>query len=106
MKIGTLNLCLGLKSKKEDVKELILGNQIDILCLQEVEVETGYDSALLEFRGYNFEVEKNTLKSRSAIYIRNGISYNRRIDLEGTNSHIVIIDVLAETKIRIIKYIR
>ena len=29
------------------------GNQIDILCLQEVEVETGYDSALLEFRGYN-----------------------------------------------------
>ena len=54
MKIGTLNLCLGLKSKKEDVKELILGNQIDILCLQEVEVETGYDSALLEFRGYKF----------------------------------------------------
>ena len=34
--------------------ELILGNQIDILCLQEVEVETGYDSALLEFRGYKF----------------------------------------------------
>ena len=104
--VGTLNLCLGLKSKKEDVKDIVLRNEIDILCLQEVELESGFNSSLLEFRGYNLEVENNSLKSRTAIYIKNGIRYNRRSDLEGNNSHLVIIDVKAEVDTRIINLYR
>ena len=40
-------MCLGLKSKKEDEKELLTTNEIDILCLQEVEIEGGYDTTIL-----------------------------------------------------------
>ena len=38
IKIGTLNLCLGLQSKKELVKQTILLEKIDILCMQETEL--------------------------------------------------------------------
>ena len=37
IKIGTLNLCLGQKSKKELVKQTILNEEIDMLCMQETE---------------------------------------------------------------------
>ena len=92
--------------KKEDVKDIVQRNEIDILCLQEVEVEFGFNSSLLEFGGYSLEVETNSLKSRTAIYIKNGIRYNRRYDLEGNNSHLVIIDVKAEVDTRIINLYR
>ena len=49
MKIGTLNLCLGLKNKKEEVKHLIKTNNIDILCLQETELEKDYPVEILTF---------------------------------------------------------
>ena len=54
-KISTLNLCLGLKSKKDEIRQLIQKNNIDILCLQEVELEHDYESTLLDFMGYNLE---------------------------------------------------
>ena len=38
-------------------------------------------------------METNSLKSRTAIYVSNSISYRRMYNLEGTNSHIVIIDL-------------
>ena len=68
LKIATLNLCLGLRSRKEEIKELIRKNNIDILCLQEVELEHDYDSTLLNFMGYNLETEINSLKRLTAIY--------------------------------------
>ena len=34
-KIATLSLCLGLSNKKNLVKEIIINEKIDILCLQE-----------------------------------------------------------------------
>ena len=63
LKIATLNLCLGvpclgLKSKKAEIKELIQKNNIDILSLQEVELEHDYDCTLLNFRGYNIGPNK------------------------------------------------
>ena len=40
-KIATLNLCLGLKSKKNLIKETILHERIDIPCMQETEIDIG-----------------------------------------------------------------
>ena len=38
LKVATLNLCLGLKNKKDLVKELLMSNEIDILAMQEIEI--------------------------------------------------------------------
>ena len=74
-KIATLNLCLGLRSKKDVVKILIKENKIDILCVQESEIAKGCPVELLSFEGYNYENESNDLKSSCGIYIANNISY-------------------------------
>ena len=107
LKVATLNLCLGLKNKKQQVKELITTENIDILLLQETEIEALYDSDLLSFMGYNLEIEINNTKSRVGAYVRHEIKYKRRIELEGQNSHIVIIDVTEKNKtLRIINIYR
>ena len=41
---------------------------INILCLQEVELEHDYDSTLLNLMGNNLETEINSLKRLTAIY--------------------------------------
>ena len=93
IKIATLNLCLGLKNKKQSVKNIITSENIDILCLQEIELEKDYNSEMLTLPGYDLEIEKNDVKSRTGIYVSQRIPYKRRKDLEGLNSHIVIIDI-------------
>ena len=104
--IGTLNLCLGLKNKKESIKKIIIDNEIDICCLQETEIESNFPMDLLSFKGYNYEGETNNHKSRCGIYISNAKSYTRREDLEGNNSHLVIIDINDHFKTRIINIYR
>ena len=93
LKIATLNLCLGLKNKKFMIEKMLYESKIDILCLQEVEVEHGFDVKLLSIRGYDFLMEKNSVKSRNGIYVSNSIHSTRKTDLEGINSHLVIIDI-------------
>ena len=90
--IASLNLCLGLRCKKEAVKNIILDNQIDILCLQETEIPVDYPSNLLTFKGFDFENEINNVKSRCGIYISNNVSHVRRIELELPNKHVINID--------------
>jgi exonuclease III len=63
-KIASLNLCLGLKNKKESVKRLIIENDIDIMCMQETEVPVDFPTDLLMFKGYCYENESNQFKSR------------------------------------------
>ena len=92
LKVGTWNLCLGLTNKKDIVKNYILSEAIDVCCLQETEIPKDYPNSLLTFNGYTIEIEKNTLKKRTAIYLNNKIKYKRREDLEGENSHIIVID--------------
>ena len=58
-RIGTLNLCLGLRNKKEEVKRLIAENNIDILCMQETEIPKEFPIQMLTFKGYNFENEND-----------------------------------------------
>ena len=107
-KLATLNLCLGLKNKKHLVKSLLEENKIDILCLQEVEIENGFDLKQLEITGYCLEMETNSIKSRSCIYIKNGIRYRRRLDLEVENKHLVVVDIqsVENKKTRIINIYR
>ena len=94
IKIATLNLCNGLQQKKNLVKELITHEQIDILCMQETQINYNIDHSLLSFPGYIIETEKNSLTSRSGMYINNRVMYTRRQDLEGQDSHLVIIDLV------------
>ena len=105
-KIATLNLCLGLKNKKEEVKRIIEENKIDILCVQETDLQVNYPIELLTFRGYKFENETNDIKSRCGMYVQNDISYERRSDLESNNMHLIIIDIKNKQKNRIITLYR
>ena len=107
IKIATLNLCLGLPSKKNLVKELIVNEKIDILCMQETEVDLNLEHTLLGFPGYQYESENTTtVRARVGCYINSGLNYVRRTDLEGANSHLLIMDVRAEKDLRIINIYR
>ena len=106
LKVGTWNLCLGLTNKKDIVKNYILSEAIDVCCLQETEIPKDYPNSLLTFNGYTIEIEKNTLKKRTAIYLNNKIKYERREDLEGENSHIIVIDILGSKQYRLISIYR
>ena len=101
-KIGTLNLCLGLRNKKEEVRRMIQDNNIDILCMQETEIPKDFPIQMLTFKGYQFENENNNIKSRCGMYISNDISYVRRNDLETEGIHAMIIDIKDVNKTRII----
>ena len=76
-----------------DAKNLIFNNDIGILCLQEVEVESGFNSDLLSIKNFNFEMELNSVKSRVGVYASKSVEYTRMSHLEGVDSHIVIIDI-------------
>ena len=92
LKISTWNICLGLKSKKNYVKEKILEEKIDICCIQECDIDANYPVNALSFSGYNIEVETNTKKARCCTYIKNDIIYIRRRDLEGEDNNLVILE--------------
>ena len=72
MKIASLNLCHGLKFKKDLVKNIMKEKELKVLCMQEVEVENGFNETLLRIPGFNLELEKNLVKARVAIYINLG----------------------------------
>ena len=93
---------MGLGSKKELVQRYIQENNLDVCCVQETEIDKNFNEELLTFPGYSLEVEKNGIKRRVAIYVRNTLNYRRRVELEGTNRHLVIVDVLGRTELRII----
>ena len=105
-KIASLNLCLGLKNKKDLVKRMIIDENIDILCMQETEIEINIDCSLLSFPSYKYESEINTTKSRVGCYVNSNLSYARRTDLEGFNSHLVILDIFGPREMRIINVYR
>ena len=44
-------------------------NNIDILCLQEVEIEESYDPRILNLKDFDLELEVNSVKSRVGTYI-------------------------------------
>ena len=106
IKIATLNLCLGLQSKKNIVKETIIDEKIDILSMQETEINPNLNHNLLSFPGYVIETETNSECARVAFYISTRINYVRRRDLEGNDSNIIVIDLEGDKKWRLINVYR
>ncbi len=104
--ISSLNLCLGLVSKKDIVTDMLRKHDIKICCLQETEVPQNFPERLLNCGGYTIELELNSDKKRAGIYLKNDINYIRRLDLEKENFHIVVVDVITDVKIRVINVYR
>ena len=61
--------------KTFDVENLLVKNDNKILCLQEVEVTNNLHPETLKLKNYQFEMEVNSLKSRTGTYIRNLVRY-------------------------------
>ena len=106
MKISTWNVCLGLTTKKDEVSRILINNNIDICCIQEAEIPLNFPINDLSICGYSIEVEINEFKLRTCVYIKNGVSYTRRQDLEQCNNHLVIIDIIADKTYRLINLYR
>ena len=106
IKVATWNICLGLKNKKDYIYEVINRKDIDICLLQEVEIESNYDTRLLTNANYKIEVETNTKKARTATVIKDNISYVRRHNLEKEDFGIIIIDIETPDVYRIINVYR
>ena len=70
--------------------------------MQETEVTGDINVSELKTSNYCLELEINSVKSRVGFYISKKLNYVRRIDLEGINSHVIIIDVVGSSKLRII----
>ena len=62
---------------------MINENKIDVLCLQEVELDQNTPANLMTIKNFNIKIESNTVKSRTATYIKSTINYKRRLDMEG-----------------------
>jgi hypothetical protein len=106
IKIATWNLCLDLGSKKDLDKHYFLKNKIQICCVQETEISNISDVNLLTFPGYSIEVESNNVNRRVVSYISNRLNFVRRHNLERTNNHPVIINLVGGAKTRIITLYR
>jgi len=91
MKICTWNVCLGARCKISIIKELLVKNQIDILCLQEVEIMNEEDTDAYEMENYSLEIEtvSTPFKKRTLMYIHNTVAYQRMLDVEDSDSHVI-----------------
>ena len=106
IRISSLNLCLGLKNKKCIIKNLLLEQRIDILCMQEIDLDNSVKLRDLDTSKFNLEVENNSSKTRVGCYVNKEIKYLRRNDLEGVDSNLVIIDIVGINQTRIINVYR
>ena len=83
-------LLMFFKGKKDLVKDILISNKIDILAMQEIEIESGFDEKTLSIPGYILETENNDLKKRTGFYISTSVKYSRKNNLEGRNNHLVV----------------
>ena len=97
---------MGLQNKRDLVLNELNKNDIDLCCLQETELGPNYPTNILSSSDFELEVEDNDIKKRVGIYINSRIKYMRRLDLEERNTHLIIIDLMLESKIRIISLYR
>ncbi len=56
--IGTWNLCFGLPNKKDIVVDILASNEVNICCLQETKVPSGFLENVLKCGGFTIEMEK------------------------------------------------
>ena len=106
LRIATWNLCLGLQNKNDIVLDVLHENNIDLCCLQETKISQSYPINILSSQNYELEVENNDTKRRVALYISRKVKYTRKTELEEENTHIVIVNLDLDIKIRIITLYR
>ena len=90
--VCTWNLCLGLQYKLNYVKEILIKEDVDILCLQETELEEGLDMSILNINGYELETDLANKTIRSVVYIKTTLNYER-IPNRGLNQNLIIIKI-------------
>ena len=88
------------------VVDILSLKRINICCLQETEIPSGFPQNILNCGGFTIELEINSENKRAGVYISTEVNHTRRNDLEQENMHIVIIDVKAETQFRNINIYR
>jgi hypothetical protein len=71
-------------------------DKTDILCVQK-KLDVDLDQNLLSFPSFNFESKVISFCSRDGICVASTPHFVRRLDREGTNSHLVIIDINVKT---------
>ena len=74
--------------------------------MQEVDIKADQDHSYLTIPGMKIEIETNSFKARTGIYLNSEIEYERRYDLEGINSNLMILDVKINSYSRIINLYR
>ena len=90
--VCTWNLCLGLQYKLTYIKEILIKEDIDILCLQETELEDGFDINSLQINGYELETEISNITVRTVVYIKSTISHERVMN-HGMNQNLIVIKI-------------
>ena len=64
--------------------------------MQETEINVNLDHNLLSFPNYNIETERNSISSRVAMFISTEVEYIRRVDLEGDDSNLMVVDLVGD----------
>jgi hypothetical protein len=72
--------CVWVFQTKHLVKQLIISENIEVLCMQETEADINFDTTLLSFQGFNFENEINTCCAMIDCHVASKINYVRRHD--------------------------
>jgi exonuclease III len=93
--VCTWNLCLGLQYKLRNVEEILIKEDIDILCLQETEIEEGFDMNVLKINGYELETDLANNTIRTAVYVKNTLKYEGMMNL-GQNQNIIVLKLIQE----------
>ena len=70
--------------------------------MQETEITKDLSMGELMLSGYCLELDNNSEKSRVGFYIAKDITNITRSDPEGINLNIIIIDLVGESKLRVI----
>ena len=98
LNICTWNVCLGARCKLSSIKEVLIKHEIDILCLQEVDIRLDEDLGPYQIENYTMETENVTqpFKRRTLMYLSNNITYKRETTMEEKDNHIIIIRLVKQ----------
>lgn len=74
IKIASWNICRGIHKKEAEIKDIVVGQQINVLMLQEIDVEN-YSEELLSIPNFTAFVHPGQ-KKRACTFVQNGIFQN------------------------------
>ena len=69
---------------------------MNCLCLREIEIDKSYDVELLSIKEYVFDIETNSTKARTSIYVSSYLNYSRHKNLESIDSNMLILSVMSK----------